>query len=368
MADGAMTSVVLDWILKSPEPAARWIVHAHLLDGLRHDRLAKQAHDEVLADGATEGLLNRLADWEVDHAISGHQSPAFSPNLLTLLADMGVSVGDDERVERVLDAMLRHQTRDGRFTSLRKTRSMPETAWGSLPCDTHSITEVLLRFGRGDDDRVRSALRNIANDLAPTSQGTAWLCRPDPVSGFHGPGRKFDFCPQVTLEALRAWSYVAASQRPSGLLDVARVVLRAWRVRADEQPYMFGHGSRFKTVKWPTTWYDVFGVLDTMGRYPKLWRGNGADPVDRRALVELIACLIAYNVSRDGTVTPKSCYRGFERYSFGQKKKPSPFATARILQVLGKFDDLRDEAAATDVTRLTSSKGGTGRARPPKGT
>ncbi len=89
---------------------------------------------------------------------------------------------------------------------------------------------------------------------------------------------------------------------------------------------MFGHGSRFKTVKWPTTWYDIHGVLDT----------------------------------------PRSCYWGFEGYSFGQKQRPSPFATARLLQVLRRFDDLCDEAAAVDVTALTTSKGGAGTARPPK--
>ncbi|MGF1597271.1 MAG: hypothetical protein ACFCVK_10125 [Acidimicrobiales bacterium] len=124
--------------------------------------------------------------------------------------------------------------------------------------------------------------------------------------------------------------------------------------------------SRFKTVKWPTTWYDIHGVLDTLGRYPAIWRGPEADPDDRRALAELVACLIAYNIADDGTVTPRSCYRGFEDYSFGQKQRPSPFATARLLQVLHRFDDLCDEAAAVDVTALTSSKGGTGTARPPK--
>ena len=88
---------------------------------------------------------------------------------------------------------------------------------------------------------------------------------------------------------------------------------------------MFGHGSRFKTVKWPTALYDIHGALDTLGRYPALWRGPEADPDDRGALAELVAYLIAYNVADDGTVTPQSCYRGFEEYSFGQKKRPSPF-------------------------------------------
>lgn len=363
---GVGRTEVLTWILASAEPAARWVVHAHLLDGAEHDRRAEIERSAVLADPATQALLDRLPDWEVAAELSGHQSPAFVPNLLGLLADLGVEGGDDERVERVLDAMLRHQLPDGRFASVATSRVNPQPAWGSLLCDTHAITDVLLRYGRGTDPRVTRALRTTTDDLADTTQGRSWPCRPDEVSRFRGPGRKNDVCPQASLEALRAWSWVPPDERPPEIHAAARVALRVWRTRADEQPYMFGHGYRFKIVKWPTTWYDVHGVLDTLGRYPALWRGPAADPADRRSLAELMACLIAYNLAADGTVTPQSCYRGFEDYSFGQKKVPSPFATARLHQVLRRLDDLADEAARIDVTALGSSKGGTGTPRPPR--
>jgi hypothetical protein len=39
---------VIEWILASPEPAARWIVHAHLLDGPDQVGLAAAEHDAVL--------------------------------------------------------------------------------------------------------------------------------------------------------------------------------------------------------------------------------------------------------------------------------------------------------------------------------
>ena len=61
-------------------------------------------------------------------------------------------------------------------------------------------------------------------------------------------------------------------------------------------------------------------------------------------------------MSPEGTVIPRSAYRGFTSFSFGQKKTPSGFATARLLAVLHRFDDLVGDAATVDVTvRLVRS-------------
>ena len=89
-----------------------------------------------------------------------------------------------------------------------------------------------MRYGRARDAAVTRSLRRMVADLAATPQGLAWPCLPDPVTGFRGPGRKADFCPQVTLEALRTWARLPPSEQPEQALDVARTAVRAWRVRA----------------------------------------------------------------------------------------------------------------------------------------
>ena len=357
------------WLLASDEPAARWVALTELLDRPADDPSVAAARSAVLADPGTGDLIGRLPDWEADNHLSGHESPAFAPNLLGLLADMGVRSGDDPRIDRLLDIMLEHQGEEGRFWSFGSSRMSREPVWGALLCDTHAITEVLVRYGRAGDPRTRRALdrmvADMAADRAATRQGPAWPCVP--WQGFRGPGRKDEACLQVTIEALRTFARPREADRPPGLLDAARTGLRAWRVRGEERPYMFGHGVAFKTIKWPPFWYGILTVLDALGRYPALWRGPDARPEDRDALAELVACLVAYNVAADGTVTPRSCYRGFEAYSFGQKKLPSPYATARVLAVLCRFDDLAAEARDVDVLALSSSKGGTGRPQPPKG-
>lgn len=362
---GFFTEDPRTWVLNSAEPAAHWVLLTGVLDlppdGLR----AETARCAAVSDPGTTALIERLPDWEAGLPLSGHDSPAFAPNLLRLLADMGIRAGDHPRVDRLVDQMLAHQDPEGRFTSFAPPRSTDSPIWGALLCDAHAIIEVLVRFGFGADPRVRAGLDRMSADLTRTDQGTAWPCRAEPATGFRGPGRRDSFCPLVTLEALRTFALLPADQRPGDVLDVARVALTAWTKRATSKPYMFGHGKPFKTVKWPPFWYRVDALLDALGRYPALWQGPAADRGDRRALAELAACLIRYNTTTQGQVIPHSAYRGFETFSFGQKKHPSPYATARLLAILHRLDDLAASALAVDVTSLTSSRGGTGRALPP---
>lgn len=353
------------WVAADADPGARWRLLTGVLDRPDDDVDVLAARGEMLAHPLTTDLLDRLAPWDAGTPLGGHNAPAFAPNLLGILADRGLRAGDDARVDAVLDTMLEHVDDEGRFASYAGRRKDDPPVWGTLLCDTHAITDILLRYGRGDHPRVTAALERMAADLADTAQGRAWLCRPDPVTRFRGPGRRGDMCPQVTLEALRAFSRVPAGRRPSGLLDVARVALGAWVRRGAEQPYMFGHGRSFKAGKWPATWYSALEMVEVLGRYPALWHAPDADPADRRALAEVVACLIAYTTDDAGRVVPRSAWRGWEAHSIGRKTGPSGFATAVTLTALHRVEDLAGDVAAVDVTALASSKGGAGVARPP---
>lgn len=358
------------WLLTSPEPAARWITLTHVLGRPPDNPQVREAHTAVLADPGTAPLLGRIPDWEVAATLSGHDSPAYAPCLLELLAWLGVRPSDDPRVARLLEQMLAHQDDEGRFQSHNVSRARPQGAWGALLCDNHAIAAALIRHGLGDRPEVQRALRTAVTDITQTAQGRAWPCRPDPGSGWRGPGRKGDVCPQVTLEALLTFSRLRPEGWPRGvsreaLLAAGKVSLGIWRDRGAEKPYMFGHGRQFKRVKWWPGWYGALAVIEALSGYPELW-DNRAAQENRRTFCEVAACLLAYNVDpATGTITPRSCYRGFEAFSFGQKKQPSPLATARVLAALTPLEELAEEIAAVNVLALGSSKGGTGRALPP---
>lgn len=363
---GSAANDVVAWLLASDEPYAVWVTLTRVLDGDPGSPDALAARRAVVADPEVRALVEGLPAWGGLEDVSGHHSPSYLPNRLNLLADMGVARGDFAAVDERLEQLFEHQDDDGRFLAWGKAPGRPKAEWGSLLCDTNVITDVLLRFGYGGDPRLERALSRIVADSSATPQGRAWQCVPDRGSLWRGPGRKADVCPQVTLEGLRVFSHLPASERPAWLTDAARTPLEVWRRRAEERPYMFGHGYQFKSVKWPDFWYDALWVLETVGRYPELWRGPVAVPEDRTAIAELLACLIAYNFDADARVTPRRTYQGFERFSFGGKRAPSPFATAIALATLMRFPDLASEALSVDVTALPSSKGGSGTPVPPK--
>ena len=92
-------------------------------------------------------------------------------------------------------------------------------------------------------------------------------------------------------------------------------------------------------MKWPPTWYDASAVLEALAPYPSVWKGKTASAEDKQSTTEMARAL-ATTVGADGMVTPRSSYKGFDTYSFGQKRQPSPWATARICGLLRGFSSL----------------------------
>ena len=194
-----------------------------------------------------------------------------------------------------------------------------------------------------------------------TSQGPGWKCEPHTTLGWRGPGRKHDMCTQITLQGLRV--LIALGDDEDSLLPIARAALSGWQNRMSAKHYLFGHGYEFKTIKWPPTWYDAQMILDTLGRLPSLFEEAEA----RAALAEIAACLVAYDFDADGRVTPRPVFRGFTSASWGQKKRPSAVATARLCAVLRNLSPLARDIAAVDVLGFPSTrKRAEGAARPPR--
>ncbi len=215
----------LPWLLESAEPAARWVALVELLDRPPGDREVRAAHDAVLADEGTRELLARLPDWERPQQISGHDAPAFAPNLLHLLADTGVAEADDARIRRLLDTMLEHVDDEGRFATCGTLRGDGRAALGRPP----------LRHPR-DRRRARAlrAGRGPARGAGPRSRGR----RPRG----HGPGSRLAVPPgrRGRLPRSRSQGRLLPARHPRG---PARL-LAAGRGRASAPAWSMSPASR----------------------------------------------------------------------------------------------------------------------------
>lgn len=357
---GCIPSDPLTWIRDSGEPYATVVALRNIMGRTSDDPELVSARQGVLDHPAVQVLIDSLPA-RITPTAADHHSPLFVPNRLNLLADMDVQHGDFERVDAVLEALIGTQDSAGRFSP--RTGSPSGHANVSPRCEHNAVTETLLRFGLDVDARVARGAARVASDLGAGAQGRGWCCVPE-KRPLRSRLTRLDVCPQIDLEGLRV---LAAGAGPLNgtVLEAARTPLELWRRRSEERPYRFGHGYQFKTVRWPSFWYDVLRVLDTVGRFPQLWRAPDARDEDRLAIAELAACLIAYNVDANGRVTPRRVHRGYEGFSFGTKDAASPFATAQVLTALARVADLAELIAQVDVGALASSKGGADSPMPP---
>ena len=130
-----------------------------------------RGRDHAFPGGAPSRLGRRLAPRRT-------RQPRLRAELCCTCLPIEVEEGDETRVERLLDQMLEHQTPSRRFMSYGTSRMSPEPVWGSLLCDTHAITEVLVRFGRAEDPRFEPRW---------TACAKIWCSRPRVAPGRASP-------------------------------------------------------------------------------------------------------------------------------------------------------------------------------------
>lgn len=312
----------------------------------------QRAHQAVVSDPTVMALIANLPDWDT-YLVTNHAKEDYLPNLLWLLLDWGIGPRDDARVETAYFKLLAHQDPEtNQFLAYCKGFKDHKEAWTSVLCDHNLITSVLLHAGYQDDPRVKRGVKRITDLLVETSQGMGWKCEPGIGTKFRGPGRKDDACPMAIIDALRGFWILPEGNWPRELMDAGITLLQCWSNRATEKPYLFGHGQNFRKLRPPFFWYNIATVLDATSHYSPLVR--------HPAFRELLAVARQW-FTPDGLIIPQSVYLSFKKYSFGQKKVPSPWTTlflSRICKRAAETDpDGIQVVLSIDGPSLKGSKG-----------
>ncbi|MHA1439277.1 MAG: hypothetical protein ACTSPD_17030 [Promethearchaeota archaeon] len=316
-----------------------------------------EAYKIMLEDTLVDNLLNNLSDWEKD-IVTAHNKADYLPNQLWLLLDWGIKPEDDKRMKNAIEKILSHQDEEnGQFLAYsraynRKTKSK-FAMWTSALCDHNLIVSILLLSGLKDDKRVKKGINRMNELLTKTTQGYGWKCVPWLYQKRRGPGRVNDVCPMIIVDALRGYWILPKEEWPTKLIDSGKTLLNCWNNRAEDKPYMFGHGKNFRMPRAPFFWYNIGTVLDSCRHYPEL--------IKTRAFKELIAISLLEFPS-NAQFVPKTVYLYFKKYSFGQKKKGSPWLTfflSRIYKDAVEIDpDIVNFVKNIDASTLKGSKGG----------
>jgi hypothetical protein len=350
----------MDWLLEKTDPGVRYLALRDLL-GAHGDELssaATRAHKEgpiaeVLAKMEAEGY------WV-------QRGPGYNPKYralvwsITLLAQLGASAAEDERIGTACSSLLEHAlTKDGQF-------SIDGRPSGTIDCLQGNLCTALLDFGY-DDPRLDKAFEWMARSL--TGEGVA------PVPEKKAPPQSrpvranaglFKTAPVDDKSALR---YYAGKCGPSFACGANNKLPCAWggvkvmlafsKLRKENRTPLIDRaikaGVDFLFSKdpadcdYPSGWaakpsgnwwkfgFPVFYVTDLLQNAEALaGLGYARDPRLARALN-----IVREKRDSSGCWALEYDYTGKTWVDFGPKKRPNKWVTLRALKVLRAAGDFK---------------------------
>jgi len=322
-----MTNAPLDWLLES-EP---WIEYRTRLDLLKQPENNPQvvsARNSMLVNTQIRSLVTELSRWP-GTTISNHKNAGQPFHKLTFIADLGFKASDPG-IAIIIENILKHQSSEGPF-QLRVNvpthfGGSGQDEWAWFLCDAPLIVYALTKFGLGDEPRVRSAAKYLAELVCDNG----WPCAVSRELGrFRGPGRKGDPCPFANLAMLKALSESDEYRDSSACQTGTETLLSLWKESSIQHPYLFHMGTDFRKLKVPFVWYDILHVLEVLSQFPWVRK-------DDRFLNMLD--LLKDKADERGRFSLESVWTTWKDWEFGQKKEPSRWLTLSAWRIIGRVE------------------------------
>lgn len=323
----------LPWLLESGDPGVRYLALRDLLDLPPDDQKLKSARKAAHKEGPIAAVLAKMNEegyWVTP-------GPGYNPKYrstvwsMILLAQLGASMNEDQRVEQACNYLMDHMAEGGQFTST--TSGAPS---GTIDCLQGNLVWSLMELGC-DDPRLEKAYEWMARTV--TGEGIA------PMKNKEAPIRYYaykcgpTFACGVNNQLPCAWGGV-------------KVMLAFGKLPADQQTPLIrkaiNQGVQFflgidpATAKYPTrdhskpnrAWWNfgfpVFYVTDLLQLAEAfVGLGYGDDPRMSNTLK-----IIREKQNEDGQWLMEYDYTGKTWLDFGKKKQPNKWVTLRALRIL----------------------------------
>jgi len=310
------------WLLESDSPAIQFFTLRDILDQQEDDL-------EKLKGDIPRSLDVKLLFSKED--ING--GPFWSrPNgdiywgtfstgsVLWFLAEAGLTK-DDPRIQGLAEFLFGYQSEEGFF-------KLGPRGPGWWSCFTATVLGALWRFGYINDERVNRGI----NWLFRTQRlDGGWYCTKNALKG--GPKERLDSCPNSVLNVLWTFMTIPELRSRGELAPAMEFLLHHWETKSpipNVDRGRYGIGSRFKWIRYPLFEYHLLKYVYILSHYDHALR----DERFREA-----ADLLLSKQDNQGRWIIDKPYKGWEDFEFGQKGKPSRWATLNALRVLKRMRD-----------------------------
>jgi len=327
MSDSIPTEIT-NWLLAEGDPWVRYRTMRDLLGRSEGEPEVKAARNAMLSDPRVRGLTEEVSNWP-GYPLKRHNDASHPLHKLAVLADFGLRA-DDPGMAEILNRVMAHQAEEGAFqlTVIIHPRygGTGEEQWAWFACDAPTILYALLAMGLGDRKEVQKAVEHLRSIVSEKG----CLCVNNLPGNFRGPGRKADPCPYANLLIARAFAQIPEVWDTPACHNATEVLLWHWEHQKERRPYLFGIGTTFRKLKYPSLWYDILAVADALSRYPFL-RKDGR-------LQEMAKTLMG-QADDMGRFTPSSVWRAWKSWEFSQKKVPSPWVTFLAWRIQSRLEE-----------------------------
>ena len=322
----------LSWLLEPDSPGVRYLALRDLLDRPKGDPELCAAQKAAHTEGPIATILAEMD--EAGYWVE--PGPGYNPKYrssvwsVIMLAQLGASVAEDERVARACAYLMEHAlTLGGHFT----TSGAPS---GTVDCLQGNLCWALVELGY-DDPRLNSAFEWMARSV--TGEGVAPVENRQAATRYYAGKCGPLFACGANNKLPCAWGAVKVMQALSKWPVERRTPLVE---NAMEQGVDFLFSTDPAGADYPTGWSDkpsqnwwkfgfpVFYVTDLLQNVEALvGLGYGNDPRLANALA-----LIRRKQDTQGRWSLEYGYTGKTWVDFGAKKQPNKWVTLRALRVL----------------------------------
>jgi hypothetical protein len=331
------TTYPLPWLLEPESPGARYLALRDLSSLPTDDPELLAARREAHTHGPIATLLENMDPAGFWVKPGAGYNPKYSSTVwaLILLAQLGASIMEDERIARACTYYLDHALTPGGHISISGTPS------DTVDCLQGNLCWALVELGC-DDPRLEKAnewmARSVTGEgIAPLNEKQATLryyagkCGPDFACGANNRLP----CAWGAVKVMLAFSRWPAERRsPRIEAAIQRGVDFFFSLDPATAGYPNGWAEK-PSSNWWKFGFPVFYVTDLLQLVEALVRlGYGRDP-----RLENAVTLIRQKQDAEGRWLLEYDYTGKTWVDFGPKKQPNKWVTLRALRVLKLIEE-----------------------------